>query len=183
MTERPAAVFVGAEIEDNLAIRTLAGAVRAAGMPAGYVRFNSRDEIPATVERILADDPALVGLSMAFQHRAPEFLDLARALRARGYGGHICAGGHVGTVMSAVVLSSCPAVDTTLGHEAEDSIVRLLRALGDRAAWTDVPALAWRDESGKVRANPPAPAPRDLDPLPLPVRSRCTGTWAACPRA
>ncbi|MBI5502936.1 MAG: radical SAM protein [Deltaproteobacteria bacterium] len=170
MEDRLAAVFVGAEIEDNLAIRTLAGAVRAAGMPAGFARFNSRDEIPAVVDRVVADGPALVGLSMAFQHRAPEFLALAEALRARGYGGHICAGGHVATVMAGTVLSSCAAVDTALGHEAEDGIVRLLRADGDRGAWGGIPALAWRDEAGVVRCNPPAPVPRDLDVLPLPVR-------------
>ncbi|MBI5486348.1 MAG: radical SAM protein [Deltaproteobacteria bacterium] len=170
MEGRLAAVFVGAEIEDNLAIRTLAGAVRAAGMAAGFVRFNSRDEIPAVVDRVVSDGPALVGLSMAFQHRAPEFLALAEALRARGYGGHICAGGHVATVMAGTVLSSCPAVDTALGHEAEDGIVRLLRATGDRAAWSDIPALAWRDDAGAVRRNAPAPARRDLDALPLPVR-------------
>jgi anaerobic magnesium-protoporphyrin IX monomethyl ester cyclase len=170
MTERPAAVFVGAEIEDNLSIRTLTAAVRAAGLAAEYLRFNSRDDIAATADALAARNPALVGLSMAFQHRAPEFLALAGALRARGYRGHICTGGHVATVMPEAILRGCAAVDTALGHEGEDGIVRLLRALGDREAWVDIPALAWRDDAGTIRRNEPASARRNIDALPLPAR-------------
>jgi len=172
MTPRPVAVFVGPELEDNLAIRTLASSVRAAGMPASFVRFNTRDEVSTVVADLLASAPALVGLSMAFQHRAPEFLALAAALRGRGYDGHICAGGHVATVMPDEVLAAGSPIDTALGHEGEDSIVRLLRVLDDRRAWNDVPGLAWRDETGTIRRNPPAPACRDLDSLPLPARDR-----------
>jgi anaerobic magnesium-protoporphyrin IX monomethyl ester cyclase len=170
MSAHPAAVFVGPELEDNLSIRTLAAGVRAAGLPAGFLRFNAREEIPAVVERLLAASPDLVGLSMAFQHRADEFLALAAALRARGYRGHICAGGHVATTMPAEVLAPGSPVDTALGHEGEDAVVRLLRVRPERRAWPDVPGLAWRDETGRLRQNPPAPARRDLDALPLPAR-------------
>jgi radical SAM superfamily enzyme YgiQ (UPF0313 family) len=172
MAPRPVAVFVGPELEDNLAIRTLAASVRAAGMPASFTRFNTRDEVQTVVAELLASAPALVGLSMAFQHRAPEFVALAAALRSRGYDGHICAGGHVATVMTDEVLAAGSPIDTALGHEGEDSIVRLLRVLDDRGAWTDIPALAWRDATGAIRRNPPAPACRDLDSLPLPARDR-----------
>jgi hypothetical protein len=120
---------------------------------------------------------------MAFQHRAAEFLDLAAELRRGGYGGHVCAGGHVATVMPEEVLRLGPAVDSALGHEAEDSVVRLLRALGERRAWPDVPALSWRDPEGSVRTNPPAPARHDLDALPLPARDTPLRTHLGLPFA
>jgi radical SAM superfamily enzyme YgiQ (UPF0313 family) len=167
--ERPDAIFVGAELEDNLSIRTLAAAVRAAGRSASTERFDGAADVARVAGRIVAQRPALVGLSMAFQHRAAEFVGLAAALRAQGYRGHICAGGHVPTVMPEEVLAS-GAVDTVLAHEAEEGIVRLLGALGDRAAWPAIPALGWRGDDGALRFNPPAPARRDLDAFPLPVR-------------
>lgn len=167
--ERPDAIFVGAELEDNLSTRTLAAAVRAAGMTAATERFDGAADAARVAGRIAARNPTLVGLSMAFQHRAAEFVGLAAALRALGYRGHICAGGHVATVMPEEVLAA-EAIDTVLGHEGEEGIVLLLRALDDRAAWPAIPALGWRGDDGAVRLNPPAPARRDLDAFPLPVR-------------
>ena len=167
--ERPVAIFVGAELEDNLSTRTLAAAVRAAGMAASTERFDGPAETARVAGRIAAREPALVGLSMAFQHRATEFVALATELRAQGYRGHICAGGHVPTVMPEEVLAG-GAIDTVLAHEGEDGILALLRALDDRAVWPAIPALGWLGDDGALRLNPPAPARRDLDAFPLPVR-------------
>jgi hypothetical protein len=76
----PTAVFVGAEYEDNLSIRTLVAAVRRAGLTASFLRFNSAAERDDVVARLASASPPFVGLSLAFQHRAAEFLELAAAL-------------------------------------------------------------------------------------------------------
>jgi anaerobic magnesium-protoporphyrin IX monomethyl ester cyclase len=161
-------VFVGAEYEDNLSIRTLVAAVRRAGLTASFLRFNSAAERDDVVARLASASPPFVGLSLAFQHRAAEFLEVGAARRRRGWRGHLCAGGHVATMMTEAVLAG-PAVDTVLAHEAEETVVALLRALDDRAAWPAIPGLAWREGSVLIR-NPPASACRNLDGLPRPVR-------------
>jgi radical SAM superfamily enzyme YgiQ (UPF0313 family) len=164
------AVFVGADLEDNLSVRTLASAVRGSGRTSWVTGFNRADQVDAATDRILAVEPGFVGLSLAFQHRAEEFVVLAERLRARGFRGHVCAGGHVATMMPEEVLGLCPAIDTALGHEADRSVVALIDRIDRPEAWGEVPGLAWRDGRGGFRRNPPAPAVRDLDRLPRPVR-------------
>lgn len=58
------------------------------------------------------EPPALVGLSLAFQHRAKDFLALAMALRQRGYTGHITAGGYFGTSACRDILRDFVEIDS-----------------------------------------------------------------------
>ncbi len=87
-------IFVGAEYEENLSSRTMASVARHEGFTSGILGFNADREMPIVLASILQARPALVGLSMAFQHRALEFIRLADALRNEGYDGHIVAGGN-----------------------------------------------------------------------------------------
>jgi radical SAM superfamily enzyme YgiQ (UPF0313 family) len=163
-------IFVGAEYEENLSSRTMAAVARREGRSSGILGFNADREMPLVLSSILASGPALVGLSMAFQHRALEFLRLADALRAEGYDGHVVAGGHFPTATASEVIRRHPAIDTVISFDGEEPLARLLARLDAPARWSEVPALTWRDASGRIRSTPPEPAPRDLDPLPLPIR-------------
>src|SRR6186997_1896207 len=100
--------LVGPEIEENLSLRYLATALAEHGHQTEIVAFNQDADFAPAIEAILALDPGLVGLSLAFQWRASDFLALAVALRERGYRGHIAAGGHFATFASLELLRDFP---------------------------------------------------------------------------
>jgi anaerobic magnesium-protoporphyrin IX monomethyl ester cyclase len=77
---------VGPEVEENLSLRYLAASLADAGYRTEILSFNGERDFSRIVAAILGESaPLLVGLSLAFQHRAQDFLALAMALRERGY--------------------------------------------------------------------------------------------------
>src|SRR3954452_9165443 len=98
--------LVGPELEENLSLRYLAASLQQAGFESRILAFNSEQDFPAVLASILGapEPPFAVGLSLAFQWRAPDFLALAVALREEGYAGHITAGGHFATFAAAELL-------------------------------------------------------------------------------
>ena len=73
--------FVGADLEENLGIGVLAAVAEKHGHEAGIVPFNDVSETERVIERAVMGDPDIIGLSIQFQHRAPEFLRLSRRHR------------------------------------------------------------------------------------------------------
>ena len=86
-------ILVGADLEENLGVCMINAALDAAGHRVEVVPFNASNEIDSIAKRIASANPELVGLSMQFQHRAHDFLALAKRLRARGFRGHVTCGG------------------------------------------------------------------------------------------
>jgi anaerobic magnesium-protoporphyrin IX monomethyl ester cyclase len=168
--ERVDALFVGAEYEENLSIRSLTASIRSAGYLAAILPFNKEEDTEKVAAAVMRRSPYLVGLSMAFQHRAAEFLKLAKMLRDRGFGGHICAGGHFPTATCEDLLRFNPWVDSVLSHDAVESILLLMDRIDEKKRWAEVPGLALRSADGTIRLSPPSPAPRDLDAFPFPAR-------------
>lgn len=162
-------MFVGAEYEENLSSRTMASVARSAGLTSAVVGFDNERDLPLVMSRILEASPVLLGLSMAFQHRALEFLRLADALRAEGYEGHVVAGGHFATATAEEVIRRHGAIDTVVRFDGERPLSMLIERLEDPGRWSEIPGLVYR-QGAAVRANPPEEAPRDLDPLPWPIR-------------
>ena len=170
----PWIALCGPELEENLSLRYLAASLRDAGYTPRILAANREEDLPQVLAAIAhaAEPPLLVGLSLAFQWRAPEFLALAVALRQQGYGGHITAGGHFATFAAADLLRDFPALDSVCRQEAEETLVALCHALegGASASWGDIPGLVSRDAAGQV-AFAPLPAVPDLARLPRPLRS------------
>jgi hypothetical protein len=176
--------LVGPEIEENLSLRYLAAALTAQGWRVRIIVLNCEDDLLCAGEQIVSADepPVLVGLSLAFQWRAHDFLALAAWLREAGYRGHITGGGHFGSFEHARLLEDFPELDSICLHEAEDTVVDLAARVARGESCIDVAGLAVRGEGGKVVANPPRP-PVDLARLPLPDRrgepACCAGHGAA----
>ncbi len=170
--------FVGPEIEENLSLRYLASTLAEHGHTTDIVPFNQDADFVLAIETILEKQPILVGLSLAFQWRASDFLALAVALRERGYRGHITAGGHFATFESLPLLRDFPELDSIVRQEAEVTIVDLARAVERGEALGEIPGLAVRDESGEPRTTGEARLP-DIARLPTPDRrgepARCFG--------
>jgi radical SAM superfamily enzyme YgiQ (UPF0313 family) len=172
--------LVGPEYEENLSLRYIASALSAAKYSAEILAFNHEQDLPRIVEEIVQaqEPPIIVGLSLAFQWRAKDFLALAMALRQAGYSGHITAGGHFATFACQEILRDFPEVDSICRQEAEETIVSLARGIGRGESIQDIPGLGLRTPEGVVFRTEQPRLP-DLARLPRPDRrgapARCFG--------
>lgn len=167
----PSVALVGPELEENLSLRYLASSLTASGFDCTIVPFDTGADVLRALSEILdaPEQPFLVGLSLAFQPRARDFLALAVALRQHGYAGHLTGGGHFGTFACHEILLDFPEFDTIVRHEAEESLPRLASAVVRNEDLAAVPGVAFRDCAGLVQINALA-APPDLDRLSWPDR-------------
>src|SRR5579859_1547386 len=136
--------LVGPEFEENLSLRYLSSSLRAGGFRAEILPFNRERDLPRIVAEIMEEPPLIVGLSLAFQWRAKDFLALALALREAGYRGHVTAGGHFATFASREILRDFPELDSICRQESENTLVELARRLRQNAAWDDLAGMAYR---------------------------------------
>jgi radical SAM superfamily enzyme YgiQ (UPF0313 family) len=171
----PDVALIGPEFEENLSLRYLSSSLAAAGFRAEILPFNRDRDLVRIVAEVMEDPPLLVGLSLAFQWRAKDFLAMALALREAGYRGHITAGGHFATFASREILRDFPELDSICRQESENTIVELTRRLRQNVAWDDLPGMAYRKGDGVVLTEQPALP--DLARLPWPDRS---GEAASC---
>ena len=163
--------LVGPELEENLSLRYLAASLARAGFESRILAFNGEGDFPAVLATITraAEPPMAIGLSLAFQWRAPDFLALAVALRAEGYTGHIVAGGHFATFAATELLRDFPALDSVCRQEAEETMVALCRALQAGSPWSHLPGMMSR--RGDAVEIAPMPSVPELGELPWPVRT------------
>ncbi len=160
--------LVGAEFEENLSLRYLAAAVVRKGFGTGVIPYNDSAQLPRVIEAVLTAQPDVVGISVPFQARASELLAVATVLRAHGFTGHICAGGHFATFEYRNILRDVPAIDSVIRHEGEDTLRALCTRVRSGASLDGVEGLVTRSPDG-VRVAPKRPLP-PLDELPFPVR-------------
>ncbi len=171
--------LVGPEVEENLSLRYLVAAVHGSSRRCEQYSFNTERDFPRVLHELLTADPAptVIGLSLAFQWRARDFLALAVALREGGYKGHITVGGHFATFATKEVLEEFEELDSVCRFEAEHTLVALTEALEQGRPLEEVPGLALRRD-GVVELTAPRPLP-DLTTLPCPDRrgqpARCLG--------
>lgn len=170
--------LVGPEFEENLSLRYLASSLAAAGYRAELLPFNHERDLPRIVQQIVEapQPPVLVGLSLAFQWRAKDFLALAIALKQAGYRGHITAGGHFATFACQDLLGDFPELDSICRQESEETLVSLVRAIEFGEPLLNIRGLGLRDGCGAVVLTEQPTLP-DLARLPWPDRR---GEPAAC---
>ena len=161
-------VLVGAEYEENLALRYLAASVAKAGFAAEIVPFNTAGNLEDAVGLTLASNPLVVGISVPFQLRSRELLSMAAALRERGFAGHICIGGHFATFEYDNILRDCHAVDSVVRHEGEEPFTWICERVRDGFPITAHSGVVVRGETGIVVG--PAHKLPPLDDLPFPDR-------------
>jgi len=156
--------LVGAELEENLSVRYIRGALEADGHDVVQLAFDRRDDIDRVAVAVAHSNAAVTGLSMVFTARAREFADLARAVRGSGYRGLLVAGGHFAAFNAEALLGEIPQLDAAAIGEGEG----IMRALARGGNPRDVQGLVWRDSRGVLVRNELA-IPPELDDLPWPV--------------
>jgi radical SAM superfamily enzyme YgiQ (UPF0313 family) len=164
------AVLVGPIQQENLALQSLAASSRRAGHEASVVSYGDRSELDEALRATMAEKPDLVGLGIAFQNNIDDYLVFLRALRQRGFAGHLTCGGHVPTFCYRELLRDEPGLDSVVRHDGEDTLCEILGALSLGLAPRDIAGLVWRD-GDEIRTGPFRPAAPDLDAIPWPGRS------------
>jgi anaerobic magnesium-protoporphyrin IX monomethyl ester cyclase len=175
--------LVGPEKEENLSLRYLASSLASAGHEAILAPFDEPGDAEAALEACAGTD--IIGLSMCFQPRAAEFIDLAEEARVRYPGALIVAGGHFASCAASELLANCQAIDVVVIHEGERTLVEVAawRAAGSsRDGLGSIKGLAYR-EGGDMHFTESRPIVRDLDELPRPDRSGPVRLVAGVPAA
>jgi anaerobic magnesium-protoporphyrin IX monomethyl ester cyclase len=164
--------LLGADFEENLGMGMIAAAAEAAGHEVEITPFDEGKQASDLASRVVDAAPDVVGLSMQFQHRAYEFLELATRLRQGGFQGHITCGGQYPTLAWREVLAGGNGVDSVVLHEGEQTFVELLAALQRGDDLNEVQCLALPGQEGKPVRTKGRYLGADLDQLPFPRRYR-----------
>lgn len=160
--------LIGAELEENLALRYIASSLEACGHNVDIVPFNSEHDAESAVRQTLAFEPRIVGLSMIFTARGVEFCRLAKRIREAGFRGHMIAGGPFASFNCQRLVTEFPDFNSVALGEGEGLMCRLAEHLDQLEC---VPGLCYRDDSGVARINPAIGNPDKLDELPWPKRT------------
>jgi anaerobic magnesium-protoporphyrin IX monomethyl ester cyclase len=164
-------LLVGAELEENLALRYLWAALQRKGHSVAATAFGGENDTDTVLGEMRRHRPDLIGLSITFQRRAHEFGRLAQALRQGGYAGHMTCGGHFATFAHQALLERYPAIDSVVRHEGEETLPELCASLErDHGDLSKVRGLVFRDGQGGLTVSAPRPLCPDLDALAFPVR-------------
>ncbi len=174
-------LLVGPDREENLSIRYLSASLLAAGHEVELASFNSPLDAPLVIRALQGIE--LVGLSMCFQARAREFLELAREIRQSHPGILVVAGGHYASCAAEDLLRHHPELDLVGIHEGEKTLVDIADWLGRAGGpLSAIPGIAYRDGT-RIRFSPPRPITEDLDSLPAPDRRGPVHLVAGVPTA
>lgn len=163
-------VLLGPSQQEPLSLKYLAAAVRAAGHEPHVIAYASRADLDTALRATLALRPDLIGVGIAFQSQIEEYLLLLHALRARGFVGHLTAGGHVPTFCYRELMADVPGLDSVVRHDGEETLVEMLTALASGRPLVDIAGLVWRD-GDVIKLGPTRLARSELDQIAWPERS------------
>lgn len=162
-------LLVGAEELENLSTRYLAAVLRQYGFTVELSPFSTADETDAVIEHAQRTQPRLVGLSIIFQYRAPEFLALAERIKQIVLHTHITTGGHFASFTASELLRDYPSLDSVVRGEGEYTLLELVQQLDTPKSWRNILGLSFRNNN-QILDNPPRPLITNLDSLPFPSR-------------
>jgi len=170
ITGRPQRVLlVGFQDQDNLGLRYLCSAVKAAGHAPDILTFDADPQ--SLIARARATHPDVIGLSLIFQYMTPKFAEVITAVRAAGITAHITMGGHYPSFDPKPILELIPGLDSIVRFDGEITLALLLNRLSAGAEWRDLAGLASRLDDGSVKSNCLREPVADLDELPWPERA------------
>jgi radical SAM superfamily enzyme YgiQ (UPF0313 family) len=163
-------LLVGPDQEENLSLRYLSASLRQGGHEVELARFNTVRDSYAVVEAATRAD--IVGLSMCFQARANEFVQLAELIKAQVKGAPlIAAGGHHASSEAEALLMNHPALDVIAIHEAEQTLVEIADRAATSRDFRSISGVAFRGADNRIVFTPKRKIEEDLDRLPLPDRT------------
>lgn len=172
-------LLIGPDLEYNLSLGYLASSLKSAGHETNIAAFNDINDLQDVCRAAVRFD--MIGLSLCFQIRLAEFMELARQLKAKFPGMPIVIGGHFASCAATELLQDYPEIDIVVLHEGEHTIVELanLNEQVIELAHT-VPSVITRLKGNIVKSSVRASI-SDLDSLPFPDRSGPTRLMIGVP--
>lgn len=158
---------LGAGFWPPLALMYLAARLRADGHRVVIYDggFYTHDQL---IRNIVSHDPDLVGIyasTVLWNRSRQTATDLRRLLP----GAHITFGGPLPSVIKEEFLENCPAGDSLVVNEGEESLAEMADRLARGETMEGVAGTVYRNGDELVR-NPERPYIADLDSLPFPAR-------------
>jgi len=163
-------LLVGAEDEENLAIRYLGAELQKLGHVVKIIPYSNYNEFQGVLKEFEEFNPDIVAVSMAFQSLATMFLDLIQKIKEIKPEVHVTVGGHFPTFEFEKLLKSYD-IDSVIRFEGEIPLVKLVNAIINNQSLDDVPNLVYKSyENGSVKENQVITSFPDLDNLAFPLR-------------
>lgn len=160
--------LIGSEMEENLSLRYLSSSLRKEGfLPEIFVFYSARQN-KELVQRLIEYNPLLVGISIPFQAKAKETLEISKLLRENGYKGHICIGGHFATFEFEEIFKNFPDIDSAILNEGEETLSEICNFIYYGKRTDSIKGLITRN-GDNIIACEKRKLP-DLDSLPFPDR-------------
>ncbi len=146
-----------------------AAAFEAAGAEVCILDYIVRGYSPEKLKAELsAFEPDVIGTSAVTMNFLPAAGILQTAKKVFPRAVTVMGGPHVSFDFDNT-LRQFPEIDLIVVGEGEQTIMALLPVIADRAAWPDIPGIAFRDNRA-IRFTGPRKLVPDLDRLPLPAR-------------
>lgn len=164
-------LLVGAEDEENLAIRYLGAQLQENGHTVRIVPCSNRNEFSGVLKELRSFDPDMVAVSMAFQSLAPMFLELIHKIKETNPHVHLTVGGHFPTFEFEKILDN-KTVDSVIRFEGEAPISSLIDVLVNNENLSSVPNLVYKSEKDLVKENHLITEFPDLNRLKFPLRNK-----------
>jgi radical SAM superfamily enzyme YgiQ (UPF0313 family) len=163
-------LLVGAEDEENLAIRYLGAELEKKGHQVKISGCSHYSEFDNVLGKIKLFNPDMVAVSMAFQSLATMFLELIRKIKETKPNVYVTVGGHFPTFEFEEILKY-DTIDSVIRFEGEKAISKLIDTIINNKSLSNVPNLVYKSpEDGSLRKNPIISEFQDLDELTFPLR-------------
>lgn len=171
MDKKGKVLLVGAEDEENLAIRYLAAVLKGHGHYVKIAPCSRSNDFPSVLKKLKSFDPDLVGISIAFQSLACMFFDLICNIKKIKPEVHVTVGGHFPTFEYRKILEKQDDIDSVIRFEGEKPILELTDAIINKKDFSNVPNMVYRagDQLKENQCIHKFPA---LDDLPFPLRKK-----------
>ena len=164
-------LLVGAEDEENLAIRYLGAQLQENGHTVRIVPCSNQNEFSGVLKELKSFHPDMVAVSMAFQSLAPMFLELIHKIIETNPHVHVTVGGHFPTFEFEKILDY-DTVDSVIRFEGEAPISSLIDVLVNNENLSSVPNLVYKSEKDVVKENHLITEFPDLNRLKFPLRNK-----------
>jgi anaerobic magnesium-protoporphyrin IX monomethyl ester cyclase len=165
------ALLIGAEDEENLAIRYLGSGLEKNGHQVRIVPCSRYGDFNRALKKVRSFHPQIVAVSMAFQSMATMFLKLIAKIKKTSPDIHVNVGGHFPS-FEFVKLLEYETIDSVIRFEGEIPISMLLEAVVNGESFNHIPCLVYREEGNhQIRENTCKTEFPDPDLLPFPLRN------------
>jgi radical SAM superfamily enzyme YgiQ (UPF0313 family) len=164
-------LLIGAEDEENLALRYLAAVLEKEEHKVRIVPCSQYKDFTNVLKIVSREKPDIIGISIAFQSLARMYFDLIEKIRESKYRGHITVGGHFPTFEYKKILETQNGIDSVIRFEGEQPIVELANSIVNNSELSKVHNLVYRVKKG-IRENKCILEFQDFEKLPFPKREK-----------